>query len=184
MALFIGEYAFRGKHAQYVKQLTASYTEEKLCIFQKNVDVYALAAVVGMVYNRQAKVEKGTNENTKIFSDAFENNRKMLAYTYRMVMLLHEKETLPMEERIDRAFKYDNKPELRKIGDEIFNSYVLGGVEVLYEKIFAGVNFDRVVDIKDCLQNLYQFMDDFHRRYGSELDKEILDLCKLAQEEE
>ena len=57
-------------------------------------------------------------------------------------------------------------------------------MEVLYEKIFAGVNFDRVVDIKDCLQNLYQFMDDFHRRYGSELDKEILDLCKLAQEEE
>jgi hypothetical protein len=183
MDLFMGEYAFRGKHAIYVKRLTAGYGEQKISIFQKNVDVYALAAVVGMVYKRQSAIDQKGTETAKIATDAFQNNLSMLLYNYRMIMLLHDKETLNMEERIARAFRYDNKEALRKTGDDIFNGYVLGGVEVLYEKIFSGINFERVVKLEDCLQNLYGFMQDFHMRYGTEIDREILDLCRLVKAE-
>lgn len=37
---------------------------------------------------------------------------------------------------MDIAFRMDDKDRERKTYDELYNSYVLGGVEVLYERIF------------------------------------------------
>ena len=53
------DYTFYGKHARYVTQLTSDLKDlEKAPIFQKNLDVYKFASVIGIVYGRQGEIDK------------------------------------------------------------------------------------------------------------------------------
>ena len=44
----------------------------------------------------------------------------------------------------------------------LYNCYVLGGVEVLYEHLIEKSN--------DYIANLYDFLEDFENRYNDDLD--------------
>ena len=179
--MFDHDYSFRGKHATYVKMLTFDLGDNRFRLFEKNIDVYALAAVVGFTYNIRAKRDLGSDK-TNILSEAFSNNKRQLINNYRMIMLLHDKENVDVNERIARAFKYDNVIEKRKVGDDIFESYVLGGVEKIFEKVFGTLTpEDAELDIDNEIKNLYTFLEEFELRYQErKTDSEILDLCKLA----
>ncbi|MDD5936772.1 MAG: hypothetical protein PUC65_14600 [Clostridiales bacterium] len=179
--MFDKEYSFKGKHAKYVTLLTAEIGESKLKLFEKNIDVYAMAAVVGFCYNIRATKDNGT-ETTKIFTDAFNNNKSQIESNYRMIMLLHDKNNVSFDERVARAFKYDNNIEKRKTGDEIFDSYVLGGVEKIFEKIFDTLDATRAeLDLDKEIRNLYSFLEEFELRYQAKAtDGDILNLCKYS----
>ena len=127
--------------------------------FSTNFDVYRIAPVIGYIYNRQAEVDKG--DDTKIFSEKIRNNRDELLFNYRVFMMLLNVNKSD-EEKIDIAFKMDDKDEERKAYDVLFNSYVLGGVEELYEQIFNNAD-----SIEDYIMNLNEFLRDLRvRLYG------------------
>ena len=65
------------------------------------------------------------------------------------------------KEKIDIAFRLDDKDNERKPYDDIFNSYVLGGIEVLYEEIFEK---DSPEGIDDYIRNLFLFVQDYYQR--------------------
>lgn len=57
--------------------------------------------------------------------------------------------------------------------EERFDSYVRGGVDVLYEKLIEGSN-----DSGDYINRLYEFVEEFNDRFNSEIDPDdILKLC-------
>jgi len=56
-----------------------------------------------------------------------------------------------------------------------FESFVRGGVDVLYEKLIEPSHAE-----EDYLKNLYDFMEEFEERYGQN-SEEIIDLCRLAR---
>ena len=182
--MFNREYVFYGKHAEYVKALTSKIMdEENITIFNRNVDVLLIAGIVGFVYGRVGNIDKSINKNkevntTKIFTDTMIKESNNLMYNYELIMLLHNRENDDIEIRLDRAFRYLNKGEEFK--DEcmnIFNRYVLGGVEVLYERIIKdGENAE------DYLDNLYQFIEEFNMKYNpnNELNREE-DLRKISK---
>ncbi|MDK2824227.1 MAG: hypothetical protein PWP71_2145 [Clostridia bacterium] len=177
--MFDKEYSFKGKHADYVDKLTAVLdTSTNIKIFNRNLDVYLFAPIVGLVYGRLGKLDNSSDNTTKIFTDQLLREQHSLKYNYRLVMIVDQNKSLNIEDRLNRAFKYDNYLEKRKDGDELFNSYVLGGVEILYEKIIEGAT-----DIDDYLVNVYKFIAEFNNRYNETIEnKTIYDLCKLARD--
>ena len=68
-------------------------------------------------------------------------------------------EKMDSEERMDIAFHMDDKDEERKTYDELYNSYVLGGVEVLYERIFGNESKP-----EEYLMNFYEFLEELEVR--------------------
>lgn len=181
--MFEQDYTFYGKHARYVTRLTSALKGlDSTGIFQRNLDVYKIASVIGMTYGRQAEIDKSLEENSlndkvdikKIAGTQMNTISSELQYIYELVMLNHRKKEDDIEIRIDRAFRYTSNEKMKKEGEKIFNSYVLGGVEVLYEKIFKDDT-----DTDDILANLYEFIDEFNDRYGE--NREDTDIYEMVR---
>ena len=51
--------------------------------------------------------------------------------------------------------------------EERFDSYVRGGVDVLYEKLIIGSN-----NPEDYIINLYNFLEEFNERFNSSVKSE------------
>lgn len=161
--MFDKEYVFYGKHAKMIDRLKANLSDEiGRGFFNTTYDINQVAPLVGWLYNRRADVDK-TGETTKIFPDKMLKEKRNLIFNYRNLMMLHfgNRST---EERMNIAFKLDYNDEERKVYDEIYNSYVLGGLEEIYEQIFLK---DDATTIDDYLQNMYEFLEELNMRlYG------------------
>ena len=166
--MFDKEYVFYGKHADIVKKLTSPLTSNiKKKLFENNIDVYVVAPLIGYLYNRKADVEKGADSTTKVFRDKIMDESDSLKYNYRLLMVLLNKDK-SQEELTRIAFNLDNDDKARAEYDQLYNQYVLGGVEVLNEKLFEDAS-----DIDEYLMNAYNFMEEFNNRYYEEISEEI-----------
>lgn len=166
--MFDKVYIFSGKHADMVKKLTAKLSDEiGRGFFTTNYEVYQVAPMVGWIYKRTAKVDKSDNI-TKIFPETMIAGQQDLLFNYRnlMALIYQEKDT---EEMMSIAFQLDHEDEKRKQYDEIYNSYVLGGVEEIYERIFENNNAGNV---DEYIMNLYEFLQELNVRLYGVLEKE------------
>ena len=56
--MFDREYYFYGKHADMVRKLTTNWNDKiGASVFERNLDVYEIAPIIGWIYNRKAEVE-------------------------------------------------------------------------------------------------------------------------------
>lgn len=174
--MFKKEYTFYGAHAEKVQELTAKFSNSGAKIFQRNVDVLLFAPIVGFLFGRVATADQDKNVTTKIFTDQMIREDLGLRLNYQTITLLDKKKSVDKEKRIDGAFRNIGKDaadtELKR-----YNEYILGGVEVLHEKIISLSSLD-----DDYLNNLYDFLEDIHERYNEniETDKmmELLDIAR------
>lgn len=89
-------------------------------------------------------------------------------------MLLDESEDLTPDERVDRAFRYDTIPDKAdevKKNFELFNDYVRGGIDLLYEKFNEGSMIR-----EDYMNKTFDVMTEFKAEidgidYSAELEK-------------
>lgn len=175
--MFDKEYSFRGKHADMVEKLTGSFsianadgtTQNKHKLFERNFDVYLLAPVIGFLYRRTAEIDTSSNNNTKIFAEVLMKNIDDLKFNYRLIMLLDTNNEPNVETRVEKAFRgIENKDD-----EALYDRYVLGGVEVLYEKIFEKAN-----TTEDIINKLYDFLEEFNDRYNDTVDMDnVLELA-------
>ena len=142
------------------------------------IDIYINAAIVGFTYNKKASEDKTSNykeEKTTIFAEQMIKESATIEFIYRMIMLLEERKTVPLEDRVNRAFRDDSLDDVsnkHQKNMEIFGMYVLGGIEILYEKILG-----RGVTEEDFMKNAYEFMKEKDMYYTSEnADKVLEDL--------
>lgn len=57
--MFDREYYFYGKHADMVRKLTTNWNDKiGASVFERNLDVYEIAPIIGWIYNRKAEVEQ------------------------------------------------------------------------------------------------------------------------------
>lgn len=159
--MFDKEYRFKGKHAEMVKRLVGNL-DSKIGkgFFSTNADVYLVAPIIGFMYQRKAPEDKESNENTKIFTEKMLKIRKNCIFNYRLIMLEYEKNDCDIEERTRRAFKLDANDKERAKYDEIYEDFVRGGIEVLYEKIIGDGQ-----TVEDFLENLTDFLEEYNNRY-------------------
>ena len=172
--MFDKQYRFVGKHADMVNKLTAIFdANSKAKLFERNLDVYINAPLIGFLYNRKSSKDTSTGNNTapqNIFPEQMINASDLLKYNLRLILLLDTSYEPDQQLRLDKAF--------RKLGaDEndlaLFDEYVLGGVEVLYEKLMDGTS-----GATEYLGRMYDFLEEFHERFNEEIsNKDIMDLC-------
>ena len=171
--LFQGQYWFYGTHADKVKRLTAEF-DGKHKLFQYNHEVYQLAPVVGFLYRRRAEQNRESGSDTSIFPEQISNYKDVFLFNYQLIMLLDENHESDENARLDKAFRFFGTDKSLP-DEELYEAYVRGGVDVLYEKLI-----EPATSPEDYVKNLYEFMDDFESRYGQNAD-EIYDLCRIAR---
>ena len=175
--MFERDYNFKGKHANIVTKLTTEIdTDTKFKLFERNIDVFIIAPIIGYLYGKRVKRDDdgpATDNVKKINFDQMNRESKTLNFNYELIMLLHKKDELSIEERLDNAFRYNSDSEERNKCDRIFEEYVLGGIEVLEEKLLKDAS-----EIDDYINNIYDFISEYNDRYNKSIsEEEILDLC-------
>lgn len=175
--MFDKQYRFKGRHALRVDQLTNVFdAESKAQLFGRNIDVYTNAPLIGFLYGRIAEPDDTKNPETNqvynqnVMGDRVIYSQEELMFNFRLIMLLDKQYEPNEDKRIDKAFRQmgeDPKDEER------FDSYVRGGVDVLYEKLIEGAS-----DPDDYINNLYEFIEEFQDRFNSEISSDdIMKLC-------
>ncbi len=175
--LFSRTVTITGKHAVYMKALTNKFdTNLKQGFFKRNLDVYLIAPIVGKIYNRKADPDYSIEEDTKIFLEQLNGEIENLFFNYRLIVFLEDRSNTDIEERCNRAFRYDKNMEKRSYGDKVYNSYVLGGIEFLYEKLIGN---DTNTDI--LIENSFNFMDEYNELYKEDYEiSKLFELCNLS----
>ena len=175
--MFDKQYRFRGRHAVRVDALNSVFdSESKAKLFERNVDVYANAPLVGFLYGRTSDPDDTRNPETNqvynqnVMGDRVIYSQEELMFNFRLIMLL-DKAYEPNEDiRINKAFRNmgeDPSDEAR------FDSYVRGGVDVLYEKLIEGVTSP-----DEYVTRLYDFVEEFQEKFNDEISAEsFLKLC-------
>ena len=175
--MFDKQYRFRGRHAVRVDKLTGIFdSDSKAKLFDRNVDVYTNAPLVGFLYGRRAEIDNEKNPETNqvynqnVMGDRVIYSQEELTFNLRLIMLLDKDYEPDEDKRIDKAFRHmgDDPAD-----EERFNSYVRGGVDVLYEKLIEGAS-----SLDDFISRLYDFIEEFHERFHEETNvEEILKMC-------
>lgn len=175
--MFDKQYRFKGMHAVRVDALTSVFDEvSKAKLFERNVDVYANAPLVGFLYGRRAEADDAKNPETNqvynqnVMGDRVIYSQEELLYNFKLIMLLDKAYEPDEEKRINKAFRHMGEDPT---DEERFDSYVRGGVDVLYEKLINGASTP-----EDYANKLYDFIEEFHEKFNEEVEgKDILTLC-------
>lgn len=185
--MFENDYTITGKHATYLKFLAVKNTKEdpdsavttSARLFERYIDVYMNAVVWGLLYSKTAKRDTTSEDRARIYADAFVNERDNCVLLYRMVMLIDRTVDIPTEERVDRAFRYDtqeDKVEKFKENMELFNDYVRGGIELIYEQFTDGCSTR-----DDYLNKTYDILTTFKEEIeGKSYEEELGKLIKQS----
>ncbi len=176
--MFDRQYRFRGRHAEEVDRLTGVFDiTSNAKLFERNVDVYINAPLIGFLYGRTAELDNSKNPETgqvynqNVMGDRVIYSSEELMFNFRLIMLLDKQYEIDPNKRIDKAFR--NMGEDPK-DEERFDSYVRGGVDVLYEKLIENSETP-----DDYINHLYDFIDEFQEKFNSEISEEdLIALCK------
>ena len=175
--MFDKQYYFYGRHAVRGYALRSEFGGEKekeLKAFKSLWELYTVAPLVGFLYQRRADVDKEKDPSTgdtitrNILKDQVLMARDALFFAYSMVMLLDAEYEPDEEKRLDKAFRHrgDNPDDEAR-----FNSYVLGGIDVLYEKLIEeGGTPD------EYAMRLIEFVQDFDEKFNKNIDLQTLSL--------
>ena len=131
------QYRFTGSHAEMVSALTSVFDEAaKAKLFDRNLDVYMNAPLVGFLFKRKGiKNSDGAIADQNIFPEQLINNSEQLKYIFRLILILDSQHEPDEDARLDKAFRHFGTDDADLL---LFDAYVLGGVEVLYDKLVAG----------------------------------------------
>lgn len=155
--MFTTDIFVRGKHATYLKYLSKKTEKndrkEKVAgVFERAIDVYMTAPIIGLVYGLRRDEVEPNSDTVKIFTETVNREQLNLVSIYRTVLLVDNSRGLTADEKIEQAFKTPDTPENMKI----FNAYLRGGIEWLYEQITTGA-----VTRDEYLAKIYEIVCNF-----------------------
>lgn len=151
--MFKNNIVIYGKHAYYMEQLDQNR------IFNRLLDIYVNAPLIGFYYKRTGIEDKSApyqDYKKSILAEQTIKENENLIFIFRLIMLLHNSNEISLDDRVARAFRDDSlkeKTEAHKENMKLFHSYVLGGIEILYEKII-----EKGATEQDFIKNAYDFM--------------------------
>ena len=157
-SIFDHEYFFHGIHAERLIALTSQFGKtSSMKLFQRNVDVFMIAPVVGFIYGRKAALDNSQPDRTINFAQ-MTYCKNDLIFNYRLVTLLDKEYEPDPQKRLDKAFRFMGTPQAEP-DEKRFEDFMRGGIDVLYEKLVSpGQNYEK---------NLISFLEEFNDRYLS-----------------
>lgn len=135
----VDEMFFVGKHKDYVDKL---WTQGKVqeSYFRRLVDLYAIAAIVGLKIKRRSPEERDeSGVKRTVQMKQLNENYQTLIPIMRLILIMDDSRDMTFEEKLESAFAIPEDEETYKANMELFNSYSRGGIEYLYEKLVLRV---------------------------------------------
>lgn len=129
-----------GKHGRMAREL---WRRDKISegYFNRLIDLYILAPIVGFRMGRKAELDQTSLANGEsaptIFPEQMIANSETLNYIMQMILMLDYSETMSGREAIRLALRTPKNEEDYKKMQNLFDSYVRGGIEVLYEELIV-----------------------------------------------
>lgn len=133
---FKREFEFRGRHARMAGELWIKDDYEHT-YFKRLIDLYVIAAVVGLRIDRRAEEDLSPVPPKSIFPEQMLGAKENLDFIMQVMIMLDSRAGLSNEERVKRAFRGAETVEEFRYYQNMFNSYVRGGVEELYERLIV-----------------------------------------------
>ncbi len=160
--LFMDDYLFVGSHEEKARKLISEIDNQSGAkIFSSAVELYMTAAVIGCHYGKKSKREKG-DKTLRIMQNQFTNHYSKLIFIYKLVMLTDSNLKLQSIDKINNAFRYkENEDNINT-----FEEYMLGGVDILYDKIFVSTNSS----YDDFLSSINSLVSDFYNTSKNDED--------------
>lgn len=179
--MFDKNFEINGIHADYLKDLCELRgnvpdmdLHKNFKIFKSYVDAYILCPVIGYQYSKKGQMGPASEGNVGILAEQMIKKKEELTYVYQILMLIDEESEPDIERRIYRAFNFSEKTEedrlMIEVNMRVFNSYFLGGVEVLHEKFV-----DECKDQDDYLKAIYNFTKQFNEEQDPDALKVSID---------
>lgn len=175
--MFRKDFIVKGKHASFLDRLSKPFNEDaKLSFFERNVDVIMTSPLIGFTHNRFSKPDNSIDALSKVMADTMIKEEQNFNYIFRLIMLLHNTQNDSLERRINMAFRIGPHSEELIEAKTILEGYMLGGIEVLHEKLIeSSKTYDQY------LSNLCDFLTNHNERYFSSFeDDKFTELCRLA----
>lgn len=124
----------KGRHADYAD---AMWVQNNIMQsrFRRLVDLYTIAAIVGIRIGRKVEEDTSTDNKRTVQLDAIASCRTTLTQIMRLIIIFDDSDGKTPEERIEAAFRIPETEEEYRKYMNLFNSYVRGGIEYLYEQI-------------------------------------------------
>ena len=107
--MFDKDYSFWGTHARKVEMLTEPFSENSVFkLFNRNVDVYMIAPIVGFLYSNRVDEDKTDGMERKIAVSQLSPNISILEYNYKLITILQiflkHKMLLPLHKFLVQSF--------------------------------------------------------------------------------
>lgn len=178
--MFDKDFKITGKHANYWKDLCVLAgnvpdrdEHNNFKIFNAYIDAYILCPIIGYQYNRKGAIDNSVSGNAGMLSEVIIKNSSILKFVYQIIMLVDKDSEPDQDKRVFRAFSLsEENPENQKLIEKnmtIFNSYFLGGLEILHEEFV-----DECIEEDDYLRKMYEFSKSFYESQdGESLEKAI-----------
>lgn len=135
----VDEMFFVGKHRDYVDKL---WTQGKIqeSYFRYLVDLYAIAAIVGLKAKRRSPEERDESDVKRtVQMKQLNENYQTLLPIMRMILIMDDSRNMTFEKKLESAFAIPEEEATYKANMELFNSYARGGIEYLYEHLVLRV---------------------------------------------
>ncbi len=147
-----------GRFADYVDQMWVQNKMQESYV-SRLVDLYAIAAIVGLKIGRQLK-DDTTGENKRTIQLAqLTGMCQTLVPIMKLIMMLDTSRGLSEEERIRSAFNVPKTREEYNAGMELFNSYARAGIEYMYQQLVTRISDDEDDDFGDArINNIVAFL--------------------------
>ena len=164
--IFNNDYELKGKHASYIRFLSATTkrldkTAKAAGIINTAVDIYVITPLIGLVYNKKAAEDNASNDTYSILASQIITHQANLEFVYRLVMLADNSTGLSSDDKIDRAFRQDEQPEKLAENLELFHKYMRGGLEWLYEQFTDGATTK-----EDYLEKVHDVVSLYKEDFG------------------
>lgn len=136
--MFDKDFVFYGKHANYAQFLCKDKrveSETRANVFETLVDLMLVAPLFGVIYGRYVpENDKSVEGKASVQLAQISSRRTKLTECYRLVMLANYNGDYTNASKIDQAFRHDLDRDIENPNMKIFESYMRGGIEYLYEK--------------------------------------------------
>ena len=162
--MFDKDYNLKGKHATFTK-----FLKDTANVFDRYMDIYMIGAILGFLNGRQEPEDNSNKDDAEIPVSVFIKEKMKCEFIYRMIMLEDETTRLTLEQRTDRAFREDTNEQAMIKNMDLFNAYVRGGIEYLYEK-FA----EDSITQDDYLNKVYVFVNRFKHDIQGESYEDLI----------
>lgn len=180
--MFNSTFRISGKHANYLKDLCElqanvpdrdQHTNFK--VFNAYIDAYILCPLIGYQYNRKAVIDNNVpGGDAGIMADMILKRQKELKFVYQIIMFADEESEPDSEKRIYRATTFseetEENKEMIKKNMKIYNSYFLGGLEIMHEQFV-----EQCITDDDYLKKIFDFVRHFEEEQNGEELKASID---------